>query len=239
MLRILVATLLFACAASQSATSQPKKPRTISIQGSAEMKLVPNLIIWNASIESVNRDLDESRERVDAIFNAIKSKLTRAGIKAKDIKLYGNSQNKHYEYEKGKRRFRGYRVSVQVDIKARDLKLYQQVNDILLTGDDIRVNNTRYDNSEKNKFDLKILAAAAEDAKTKANTLASVFGMKADKPISINVHHSGAPQPVYARGGRAEAKMMSSDAMSVDVSDHVGTLTIRRSVNITFELTDQ
>jgi hypothetical protein len=240
MIRILLASLFIACAASQTTQHPSGKPRTINIQGSAEMKLVPNIILWNASIESTNKDLEESRRRVDAIFNAIKTKLTRIGIKDKDIKLYGNSQSKQYDYEKGKRRFRGYRVLVRVDVKARDLKLYQNVNNILLTGDDIRVTNTRYDSNEKETFNMKIMAAAAEDAKTKASLLANVFGQKIGRPITIKVHQTGAPQPVYARGGKTEAKMMSMDAGNiVDIADHVGTMTIRRSINVTFELLDQ
>lgn len=235
MFRLAIITLFAFCLFSQPHNTTTFK-RTVSVQGSAEMLVNPDIIIWNASIESIEYELEASRKKVDRVFNAVKSQLIKAGIKSTDIKLSGNSQNKQYEYEKGTRRFRGYRTQVQLEIKARNLDLYQDVNDILLIAEEIQVSNTNFDSSEKQNYENQILVAAAKDAEQKASLLAKSFSMKLGKPITIEIHQTTSPI-LYARGGRSKEASIMMDS-SVDVTDHTGKISVSRSVHFVFELLD-
>jgi hypothetical protein len=235
MFRLSFIILFIFCAFSQQPNNAVFK-RTVSVQGSAEMLIEPDIIIWNASIESIEYELEASRKKVDRVFNAVKSQLVKAGIKSTDIKLSGNSQNKQYEYDNGKRRFKGFRTQVQLEIKARKLDLYQDVNDILLIAEEIQVSNTVFDSSEKQKYENQILEAAAKDAKQKATLLAKSFSMKLGKPISIEIHQTTSPI-LYARGGRMKEASIMMDS-SVDVTDHAGKISVSRSVHFVFELVD-
>lgn len=90
--------------------------------------------------------------------------------------MYNNSTSK----------VEGYRGSHSLTIKVRDIENAGKIIDDLTAIDGLLVNGGSYDNDDDSATLEAARALAFENAKTKAEELAKLAGMKLGKPVSIN-----------------------------------------------------
>lgn len=208
--------------------------RTISLSGTGKVEYKPNTITWSAQIKSIHKNMEDSRERIDVVFNRVKKKLRKAGIESKNIILSNNRQQKSYDYRNGKRYFTGYESSVNLSIKTKKISLYQRVNDILVTADEITVHNSSYSHDDPARFEAEAMKRAIQHAKRKANLIASELGLELGKAIKVTESSSNY---IPAARRRVAMDMAYAKAESqVDVKDHMGKSSISYKIHITFSI---
>jgi uncharacterized protein YggE len=117
-----VAGILVALAAVAGAAE--KTPRTLTVTGTAEVNVPPDICYMSFGAETYNKSsATQAYEDNTQVMNAVTEAVKTAGIPAKDIQTTNLSiaPQYHYEEKSNKRRFDGYRVSQNISVKVRDL----------------------------------------------------------------------------------------------------------------------
>jgi uncharacterized protein len=201
----------------------------ISVSGEGKVFARPDLAALSFSAEAESSDAAEAQSSSAEIINSAVKFLKNSGFDDKDFKTTNYSISPMYDFPKGRRQFRGYRVSQSLEIKIRDLnKIGAVLKGLAVLG----VNNIGGLNFEIDQIkDLKNQARqkAIDDAKEKARQLASALGSRLGKIISYS--ESGPNWPIFA----AKTFGVAENAF-VEPEVPVGENEIAVSVTLVFEL---
>jgi len=160
-------------------------------------------------------------------MNEIVAELKSRGIEAKDIQTTNYSIYPNYDYLNGRQTLKNYVVSQNVNVKIRNL---ETIGDIVQKAATLGANqigglNFTIDEPEKIKQQARELALMA--AKTKAESLAKIAGVKLGKLVSftesmsdgqiVNVRDYSLKVEGYGMGGAAAVPAPAVEAGSQDV----------------------
>ena len=173
-----------------------QQPRTISVSGSGEIYVKPDLAVINFSVinesETVENALEENSQKMNAIIEAIKSK----GVESKDLKTTNFNIRPRYEYRRentllyppieGERVLAGYEINQTLMVKIREL---EKIGEIIQAGTDKGANQVG--SLQLTIDDLEAVKEQARNeaiikAKAKAEDLAMRLGVKLGKLSDFN-----------------------------------------------------
>ncbi len=204
--------LAFVALFSMSAMAQQVDLRKkISVSGSAEAEVTPDIIYLSISLKEYFKD-NNSKKRVDItdLENQLYNAVLKAGI-AKENLMVNNIASYNYATEKKKNP--DFLASKQYRLKVTDLNKW---NDIISAVDAKGIAYTNiesydYSKIEDLKKELKIKALQA--GKAKAIYMVEALGERLGGVIDIQeVNNELYPQPMY----RANVMMMKGEAMAAD-----------------------
>ena len=207
-------TLAFVALFSLSAMAQQVDLRKkISVSGSAEAEVTPDIIYLSISLKEYFKD-NNTKKRVDIteletqLYNAV----LKAGIPKENLMINNISS---YNYATEKKKNPDFLASKQYRLKVTDLNKW---NDIIGAVDSKGIAYTNiesydYSKIESLKQELKIKALQA--AKAKALYMVAALDEKLGGVIDIQeVNNEAYPQPMY----RANVMMMKGESMAADVA---------------------
>src|SRR5215831_11906345 len=198
-LLIVLAAYVFA----MHALAQDIKPiqRTISVNGSSEMEVIPDEIYVQVDLREYNK---KNGDKVD--INTIKNNFLEAcksiGLTEKDVTIqsYQGYDNNYWFWKKNKKQNPDMKASISYWIKVSKVDMLDALVDEM---DDEATQNffiakTSYSKIDEVKKDLKI--AAIKAARDKATYLAEAIGEHVGEATTINEPSeiNNQPQPVYA-----------------------------------------
>lgn len=125
----------------------------------------------------------------------------------------------------------GYRASNTLRVQIDDIARTGEVIDASVASGVNQLEGVEFTSRDPFEAQTRALAEATMRAKTKANVMAGAMGATIARVVSAQ--ESGASVPPSPRYARAESMMMSDMAPT---PIEAGTLTIRASVSITYEL---
>jgi len=218
--------------------------RTISVSGTGEVTVIPDIAVISVSVEVENKDISTGQEESAKKINAIKDYLKGNGVDEKDIKTINYSINPQYDYVRevcpvgfscpgGKQKLRGYRVAQSIEVKVRETK---DTGKILTGIGELGVTNVYGPNFQVDDEDVVLKEAremAIQDARREAKELADALGVRLVKVVSFNENGSF-PYPAYGMGGDGAVKFESTSRTIPDIP--VGENTITSYVTITYEI---
>ena len=166
---------------------------------------------------------------MNKVFDAIK----KSGVKEKDITTEQFALNPVYDWTNGGQVFRGFEATQSVRVKVRDL---DKVTDVLGAATNAGANqagnvNFTVDNPEAKQAEAR--QKAIDQAKEKAQTLATQLGVQLGHIQSFSEGGGGYPVPMMMRsdygvgGGAAETKSIPLPSGEQDITT---------TVSITYEL---
>ncbi len=230
-------------------------PRTISVSGQANKKLVPDEAHLRVNLNSMKLKMADAKadhdEKLKTLLDIVKSE----GVEERKVRTESASVQPMYEYvnqpitaampnPQPKREFRGYRVQTQLDITVVDTAKVGVLMEKITEAGFEKDANTEWGNlldlnyrvSEPEKKRDELLAEAIATARTKAERMANAAGSRVVGVHSIsegNVSHYQPPMPMMmARGAVIEQAM--SDA--APVAPPSGEQNLQASVSVVFEL---
>jgi uncharacterized protein len=230
---VLSGGLLTAVAGAQAQPFEPRPPHVVSVTGAGEASARPDRARLTMQVEKVDPDLKKAEGEVNRIVRAYLAEAKALGAKDDDIGTTGVSVNAEYVWpEPGhERRFTGYRVSRQIDVRIATL---DKLGDFILratTAGVTQVNPPALESSKAAELERQALARAAEDARAKARVLAETLGAKLGAVQRIS-EASAVPQPVpFVRAMQAESR----DA-GTSMGLALGTIRIEANVSADFDL---
>lgn len=226
--------LAFVALFSMSAMAQQVDLRKkISVSGSAETEVTPDIIYLSISLKEYLKD-NNSKKRVDIteLENQLYNAVLKAGI-AKENLMVNNISSFNYVTEKKKNP--DFLASKQYRLKVTDLNKWNQIIGAIDPKGIAYTNIDSYDYSgiEALKKELKIKALQA--AKAKAAYMVEALGEKLGGVIDIQESNNEAyPQPMY----RANTMMMKAEMDSAAGAPELDFKKIKLNyiVNTVFEI---
>ncbi|MEK7599250.1 MAG: SIMPL domain-containing protein [Patescibacteria group bacterium] len=169
---------------------------TISVSGEGKIFARPDVGRLSFSAEAESLDVAEAqRSSAEVINNAIKF-LRNSGFAEQDLKTASYAIAPFYDFPKGRREFRGYRVSQSMEIKIRDLGKTGAILKGLAAAGVKNIGALNFEIDQTKDVQNQARQKAIEDAKKKAQELASVLGVRLGKIVSFS--ESGQTPPIFA-----------------------------------------
>jgi len=235
--------LLFLFASAAWPSSIPDYPFVFA-QGTAVLKIAPNIVTCRLTIRAINVDPKHAQGIVNARLTELlavlsKNRLLKDDVDASAVRkaIVTNDYSRADPVQ-----VRGYNVSRGVTFKVRDLGRWPAIADYLLGAKNIDNLTVEYDRIDRAALEADLITKAAADAKNRATHLAVSFGRRLGPPAAIS------PQPFASIGDTfglghsygsqyAEARQFTiAVAANGDTFLVPPTISISASVNALFKL---
>ena len=186
-MRTVVAMALFMSVLSVFAANsiQSAPPEGISAIGKATIEIEANQIVISAQIEGRGRDMESARKAFEAGEARFISAMAAAGIPEKDVLLTGLSAQKSYDEQNDARTLRYCAVNKSATIIVNDLTRLAPLMASILDTEAVQLFGIVPKNTHLQDVEKRVLENAYKDAKARAETLASISGVKLGPAISI------------------------------------------------------
>lgn len=208
-----------------AATSGSSITRQISVTGTGEVKVTPDIASVQIGVETTaattKEALEENNRQADAIINQIKA----IGVAEVDIQTSGISIYPTYD-EQGTK-ITGYAVSNTVSVVIRDLANAGSLLDQVVAAGANRVYGISFDVSDRSAATEQARAAAIADARSRAEQLAKESGVSVGDILMITDQSSSGFAPMMA-----DRAMAAGAGMPIQT----GQTSISSSVSITFAI---
>ena len=248
-MRTCVVGLTSALLVTSTAWAQSPAPmRTISVSGSAEIRVTPSLVSLVVGVETRNRSLPAAKAENDRRIQAIVRSMQALGIDAKDIQTdYVHVNPDYTTRDDTVIVLRYYTVRKTAAITLRDVTKFERVlSDALQSGAN-HVLDVQFLTADLRKHRDDARARAIAAAREKAEALAREMNARVGKVISINEGGWGGPSHSYGsswdgmRFGGQGANQVSVQAGGggdelLGQAIALGQIGVTASVSVSFEL---
>lgn len=207
-------------------------PRTLTVQGSAEVQAVPDMAHISVGVvaehESAAAATEQMAEGARAILDRL---LTEEQIDSADVQTGQLSLNPRVVHDGNGEppRTVGYVASTSVDVTLRDLSRLGGLLDTLVADGANTLGGLQFDLSGRDAAMDQALELAIQDAMDRAKLMAGAAGVTLGPVLTMNEGGVSAPQSMVGYGMERMAA----------VSIAPGELEVGASVTMTFAISDQ
>lgn len=217
----------------QAAESDAAK-QTISVVGSGEMKITPDVAYATLGIQTRAATAEEAQADNAKKFSAVEKVLVDQYKVAKiDIKTVNFNVYPEYNYaEKQTPKVSGYVVTNMIRVTYRDLdKIGELLDDASKAGVN-QVNGIEFGTEKHQQYELEVIKLAMANAKAKAQAIASTEGRSVKSVLNVSQQGMSVPTnyPMYYG-----AKDMAAEGGGFSTPVSGGEITITTTVNVTYE----
>lgn len=202
---------------------------TISVSGEGKVYTKPDIAMVSLSVVSEGKRIVDVQDSNTRKINQVIKFIKELGVEEKDIKTAGYNLYPIYNYEERTPRIIGYGITQTLEVKIRNLdKAGDILEGVVINGaNQISSLYFQVDKDEESKERARKLAI--DDAKKKAEKLASQLGIKLIKISGYS--ESGGPYPIY-RGLELKEGIGGGEAPQIQV----GESEIVVNVTLTYEI---
>jgi len=189
--------------------------RTISINGEGKVTAVPDIALVSLGLSTEKKTVSEAQAENSKTMNSLIEKLKALDIAKEDIKTTNYNIYPAYDWTDGKQVLRGYTASQDVQVKIRQTDKVEQV---LKIAGDLNLNQIgglSFSIDEPEKYREEARQKALANAKSKAQTLSDVMGVKLGKIVSFN-ESEGYQEPIYSSYAKVEGMGGAAPAPAVE-----------------------
>lgn len=172
----------------------------IAVSGTGEVYGTPDTLQMRFGVSVLRPTVEQAVGDAAGLAEGLISSLESAGVAEADIQTANYSINPEYDYSGDQRRLIGYRVDNTVIAKIRDLDSAGSVIDatVASVGDEIQVSGVSFSIEDDTELIAAARTAAWDDARTKAEQLATLAGIELGEAVMISESFSSpVPLPVY------------------------------------------
>lgn len=214
---------------------------TITVTGQGKSTATPDIAQVTFTVQENASTVQAAQDAATKRTNDALASLKAEGIAEADIKTLGYNVNPQYatpvcppgamcpQYINASK-ITGYQVSQTVQVKVRDTAKAGAILQNLGTLGVQNISGPDFMVDDPTKVQDEARGKAIDDARTKAETLASQLHVRLGKVVSYNENGGGYPVPMYATAGKSAA--MDSAAPSLPA----GTNETDVNVSVTYEI---
>lgn len=171
-------------------TSPKPIARTLKVSGSAQKRIISDLIEWEAQIRTRAQDRTVGFRELNQHMAAAVAYLTKQGVKRDEIHVSSASTHEIIEVEyqgTGAERIqrrvsKGWVITQSVSVRSTDIKRVEKVSreitNLLEKGVPISSGTPQYHYTKLGEVKVEMLAAAAENARIRAEKIVEASGSK-------------------------------------------------------------
>src|SRR5258706_971956 len=164
-----------------------KRERTLTVQGQGKTSAVPDIATLSVEVSQEGSDLDPVLVQVRKEMNRVLDVVKAQGIAEKDVQTEFFQVRPKYEQDKRANPHRaGFVVSNRIAVKVRDLKKAGKALSAVLNAGATSVDGPNFELDNPQAAEREALAAAAKDAKAKAQAVAEAAGVQLGEIVTIN-----------------------------------------------------
>lgn len=234
MTRLFVAAvaLLFAVTPVFAQTPAPIAS-VIVTQGEAVLKRAPDRAWIAVATETRDARAAEARRRNAEAMTVVQGALKSAGVQADAIRTTGFSVSPEFDWNDGRSVLRGYVVRNQVEVRVDNLDRLSDILDAVNAPKNvaISVNGPRFDLKDERTPRNEALAAAVEDAMSRARAIAAGAKRSLGAILRIDEHGMSSIQPPMPIAMR-----MSAAASEASTPVTPGEIEVQARVTLTVEI---
>src|SRR5579872_1405627 len=93
----------------------------ITVKGEAEVKVVPDQVLYALSVQTNDMDIDKARADNDSKVTAVLAMVRKLGVAEKDLQTDYINVEPRYEYRDKKQEFVGFYVTKNITVTLRDI----------------------------------------------------------------------------------------------------------------------
>jgi len=209
-------------------------PRTINVNGKAEIKAEPDRALIPMSVEIRAKNLESAKTQVDETVSNILNFCKELNIDKKHVKTAQIISRPEYNWKSKKRELIGYYVSRRIEIDLQDLN---QLGQLMHGVSELGINNTtspQFYSSRKDEIYREALASASKNAKENALVLAKALDTKLGAVHQINATnvHYNRPQVANTR-----MRTMTTESKKTPQETYqAGEISVTADVNVVFDI---
>jgi len=231
LLLAVMALVLSACGPTTINQAAPPPARTLVVSGVGDVKLTPDIAYIYIGVHTEGPSAAEAVADNNAQTEALANALRQAGVEDKDISTSNFSIWPNTQYgPDGLRLGTTYVVDNNVYVAVRDLGGLGDLLDAAIAVGANSINSIQFDRADKSEAMQEARTNAVEDAKAKAQELASTAGVSLGEIQTVSFSDSGAYPYYDGRGGGGGAE----GAVSAAVPIQPGQLTLTATVTMTY-----
>lgn len=211
----------------------PIERNVITVSGEGRATAIPDIAKIELGTVIEKKTVAEAQKENTRIMNAVNAKLAELGVAKADIQTASYTISPVYDWNDGKQTLRGYQVAQNLRVKLRDL---DKAGDILGTAGELGANQIggiefTLDEPEAVKQEARI--KALENAKSKAEALAQVVGVKLRRVVSFS---ESSYEPTYNAPYAYADKAMGIGGGESAPSIEPGSAEYVLQANVTYEI---
>jgi uncharacterized protein YggE len=225
--------LLAACAPAAAVQGSSNAPvRQLSVVGDGQVYVAPDIAYINVGVHSQADTVTDALAQNNAQAQTIKDTLVAQGVAEGDIQTSSFNVYPQSSYDNfGNITNSFFSVDNTVYVTVRDLNNLGKILDTVATSGANNIYGITFDLQEKTPAQSDARALAVESARSQAQELADLAGVKLGKIISISTSYSYPVQYYgYGMGGGGAAPAASSVPVSA------GQMQIDSQVTVVYEL---
>lgn len=204
---------------------------TIAVQGDGTSSLVPSIYNFSITANHIWKTTKEVNKQLATTLAAAQKVLDIYKIDATDIQSQWVNINENRVYNNNSSQIEWYRGTHSLALTIRSIDDAGKMIDDLTAIDGLLVNGGSYDHDDDSSAVALARQAAFEDARTKAQTLADLAGMKLWKVISINEQILNNNYPIMYKSVE-----MMSDSAAPSTTINPGSEEVKIQLSLVFEL---
>lgn len=229
---IFSAVVLAACSPTSAPASVQDK-RTVSVNGTGIVTLTPDMATIQVGVQTENADadmaVDENSRLVDSVMAAIKE----FGIADEDIKTANFSVYPRQIYSpEGEITDTRYIVQNTVVVTVKDLDILGELLEAVVDAGANTIYGITFDVSDRESAIAQAMEAAMENAKARAETLATAAGATLGEVQTISSYVGGGGYYAVAK----EAAYDGVGGAGVEVPISPGEMEIQVDISVVYEL---
>jgi len=219
-----LAALAVACTTENIKVQPPAQVQGISVSGTGDASGAPDLALLDLGVSTEGKTVKEARDAAATAMNGVNSAVKADGVADKDVQTRQFSIEPEYQYPDGKQELIGFRVTNIVEVKVRDLdRVGEVIDDVAKAGGDVvQVQGLSFTIEKPEDLRAQAREKAMADARTRAEGLAELAGVKLGKPISVTESAVAPPTPRLAAApmgqGGGEATPIEAGELEVSVT---------------------
>lgn len=206
------------------------KDRTLTVQGTGSVVVDPDIARITVGVMTSDADAATAQDENDAVMAGVISAVQEAGVEEKDIQTTQYSAYPRYNYDSNINEIVGFEVTHMIRVTIRDI---DSVGQVLKAANRAGANQSydiSFDVEDRDAAYQEALKEAIENAKEKAQAMASPAGITLGEPAAV---YEGGTASTYGDDSRAYAL---ADYGLGGVPAQSGQLEVSASVTIVYSI---
>jgi uncharacterized protein YggE len=234
LMRVSVVALLL-LASVLVAADEKQGSRLITVTGEAEISVAPDEVVYDVSVQTLNRDLRQAKSQTDERLKKLMELTRKYKIAPQDVQTDYIKLEPRYRGGDETRLFVGYSVRKDLVFKLRDVTQAESLLSEVLESGITKINSISFQTSRLRLYRDEARAQAIKAAREKALALTREIGQTIGKAYSIA---EDVPQRGYAAQNYSANTSLSVDGDSADTQGtlSLGQIKITARVTVQFEL---
>jgi len=210
------------------------EPRLIIVTGEAEVKVAPDEVVFDLTIQTTNKDLRAAKTQTDDRLRKVLELTRKYKVAAQDVQTDYIKLEPRYRGNDESRLFLGYSVRKDLVFTLRDVTQAEALLSEIIEAGISRINSIRFQTSQLRRYRDQARAMAIMAAQEKAIALTAAIGQKIGKAYSIEEEAAPRANP-FANTQNAVSYDGGSPADSEGTLS-LGMIAINARVTVRFEL---